>query len=121
MLDIQLNPETWDLAIPVDDLVIIESSDETIQHIRQRLQHFQEEWFLDLEAGVPWLQEILGKVQHITTVEVILKDVIQNSPGVDTLDAFSLDESAGERTIAVTFAVTLTDGNSLNTSLEFTV
>lgn len=121
MLDIKLNTETWDLEIPIDDLVILDGSDETIQHIRQRLQHFQAEWFLDLEAGVPWLQEILGKVQTIQIVEVILKDAIQSSPGVKTLDAFSIDETAGERTISVTFAVTLDNGVSLNEILEFSL
>ena len=121
MIDLRLNNTTWDLEIPVDDLVLVAEHDECIQHLRQRLQHFQEEWFLDQEAGVPWLQEILGKAQEITTVEVILKDAIQTSPGVKSLDSFSLDDTSGDRTIAVNFSVTLLSGVSASNSVEFSI
>lgn len=120
MRDLKLDVGTWDLVVG-EDLVIIADTDDMIQHLRQRLQTFQGEWFLDLSAGVPWLQEILGKVQSITTVEVVLKEVIQGSPGVAELTAFSINENTGERTISVTFSVLLSAGGNLTETVEFTL
>jgi hypothetical protein len=119
MLDIQLDSVTLDLALNGTDLVLIVAEDETIQHIRQRLLTFQGEWFLDQSTGVPWMQEILGKPQHINTVEAILKDTIQGSPGVVQLMAFSINATEGEREIRVDFSVALSSGAATTQSVEF--
>lgn len=119
MIDIRLNPGNWDLDLEGGDLVLIQEHEETVQHIRQRLLMFQGEWFLDLEDGLPWLEEILGKPREMAMVEALLKERIQGSPGVEELTAFGLEEVPGaERTVRVDFTVRLADGEILQLNLE---
>lgn len=101
------------------DLYLVEDQFECVQHIRQRLQTFLEEWFLDLSVGVPWIQQILGKVQYLSTVETILRAVIADSPGVKEVTSFAVGESDQERTIRVDFTVLLETG-PLSSSVEIT-
>lgn len=120
MIDIKLNPATWDLELVQGELTLVTDDDTTVQHIRQRLLAFRAEWFLDLSLGVPWLQEILGKPQDISIVEAELKRCILETPDVAELLEFSLDEADGERTIAVNFACRLTSGENVTNIVEIT-
>lgn len=120
MIDLRLDPDTWDLVVAFD-LQVVEDYETLSQHIRQRLQAFQGEWFLDLSAGVPWFQQILGKVQYLSTVETILRETVAASPGVEKVTSFSVLESDRERTIRVTFTVVLDSGVSTSDSLELTI
>lgn len=115
MIDIQLDPVTWDLSFEASDLLLVEAEDETVQHIKQRLLTFEAEWFLDLSVGLPWIQEILEKPQDINTVEVLLKECIQSSPGVDSIISFGITEvPQQERSIQVDFMVLLSGGTATN-------
>ena len=107
MIDIKLDPLTWDLATVDSDLVVARDEDETVQHIRQRLLTFLDEWFLDRSVGVPWLQKILEKQVETTTVETLLQHCIRTSPGVTALTSFGLSEGTGERAIRCDFTVTI--------------
>lgn len=120
MLDIRLTYD-WDLDLTGADLSFVEGQDETVQHIRQRLQHLQEEWFLNRMEGVPWFQEILGKVNHIETVEIILKTTILETPGVASLESFDLDAADPDRTALVRFTVKLLQGEEVNSFVEFSL
>ena len=120
MKNLRLDTDHWDLVITTD-LQMVESYAEVVQHIRQRLQTFLEEWFLNLSAGVPWLQQILGKVQYLSTVETILKATIADSPGVKEVTSFEIGESDQERTIRVDFTVLLESGESASETVELSV
>jgi hypothetical protein len=110
MIDLKLDPANWDLICLPDDLLLVEDGDQVIQHIKQRLLHFLGEWFLDLGAGVPWFQEILGKPQRLDIVESIIKATIRSTPGVLALVSFSLDADPNrERTMLVNFTVRIGD------------
>lgn len=49
-----------DLVFEDGDLVFTRGIDAVVQSCRIALQMFQEEWFLDLDAGLPYWQNILG-------------------------------------------------------------
>lgn len=119
MLDLRLTTNEWDLDLASADIAVVDGPDQTVQHIRQRLQHLQEEWFLNRIEGVPWFQEILGKVNHISTVEIILKSTIIETPGVASLESFDLDADAGERTAVVRFTVKLLTGEEVSSFVGF--
>lgn len=111
MIDVKLTAGEWDLALSdAGDLILIGGSEETVQHIKQRLLTFLGEWFLDLQVGVPWLQKILGKSSDLATVEAILRDTIRQSPGVLELTSFEISGAETERAVSVTFTVSLTTG-----------
>ena len=103
------------------DLQMVDGYETISQHIRQRLQSFLGEWFLNLSYGVPWIQQILGKVQYLSTVETILKAMIEDSPGVEEITSFSIGESDQERTIRVDFTVLLYSGETTSDSLELNI
>ena len=120
MKDLRLDTDTWDLVV-ASDIQVVEGYETITQYIRQRLQTFLGEWFLNLSTGVPWFQQILGKVQYLSTVETILKATIADSPGVKEVTSFSIGESDQERTIRVDFTALLEDGESTSDSVELSI
>jgi hypothetical protein len=56
------------------------------QLVRTALLLFQGEWFLDTQAGTPWLQEIIGKS---TQYDVIIKAQVLSVPGVLEIISYS--------------------------------
>lgn len=76
-------------------LKLVHDGAEVVQHVRTRLQFYKEEWFLDLEAGTPWFQEIFTKPANLANIESILKARILNTPEVASLLSFTMDYTGG--------------------------
>lgn len=94
-----------DLIVKGARLQIVEEGAEVVQHVRTRLQFYLEEWFLDLFAGVPYLQEIFTKPANLANIESILKTKILTTPGVLKLTAFALSfEGGSKRLLTATFS-----------------
>lgn len=117
MIDLRLDPDTWDLVVD-SDLYLVVDQPQVVQHIRQRLQTFLGEWFLDLTVGVPWFQRILGKVQYISTVTTILKATVAETTGVKEVTSFTVAAADAERTLRCTFSCVLTSGETLSDVIE---
>lgn len=120
MLDLRLDTNSHDLTRVNYDLVLVEGVDEVVQHIKQRLWLFRGEWFLDTAAGVPWLQDILKKNPRRYVVEQALKRAIVETPGVDELLAFELEDPGVERTVQMRFRVRA-GGQVLTDSVEVSI
>lgn len=121
MIDIELDETTHDLRIAGFDLSLVSGTDETVQHVKQRLLTFEGEWFLDLAAGVPWFDQILGKPRDVRTVEALLKAEILASPGVRSLSAFAISPINGqERSVRVDFTMQV-GNNPVATTVELTI
>ena len=112
--DIAIDPLTGDLAILEGDLSLISGIDAIRQHLRQRLSLGLGEWFLDINAGVPYLQEILVRNPNISAVEGIFMNTILSTAGVTELNSFTLAFDAPTRTLRVTF-----DASTINGNLNF--
>lgn len=117
MLDLKLIDADWDLSLLGDgsDLQLVASSEQTVQHIKQRLLTFYQEWFLDLSIGIPWFQQILEKPASLAMVEVILQKAIRESPEVKSLTSFIVTAGDTERSILVNFTVLLESGSETST------
>jgi hypothetical protein len=100
-MDLQLDPDDWDLVIEGADLQILDKSDAIAQHVQQRLWLFQGEYFLDETVGVPYFQSILKKRPDLYVVDAVLKDTILNTPGILELISFDLDYNASTRSLRV--------------------
>lgn len=93
-----------DLIIKDSRLAVVEDSAETLQSVRTRLLFYLEEWFLDIQAGVPYFQEIFTKPVNLANIESILKTKILTTEGVERLVEFSLDyEGGSSRKLTVNF------------------
>ena len=84
-----------DLIIEKGNLKLVEDGAETVQHVRTRLQFYLGEWFLDITAGTPYLQQVFTKPVNLANIESILKTRILNTPTVSKLIEFSLDYEGG--------------------------
>jgi hypothetical protein len=102
-----------DLLIGADgDLVVTNSKLQTVdggpaiaQAIRQRLQFFRGEWFLDLDAGVPYFQEVLGTKLAPAVLQAVFRTAIAETPGVSSVTRLALTYDGAGRKLAVDIGV----------------
>ena len=120
MKDLQLDPITHDLVVSNYAIALIDRPQVVRQNVKQRLLHFFREWFLDLEAGTPWIESILIKGARQSQVEAILKARITGTPGIQSLVSFSMRES-GERQLAVEFVATIGDNQTITDIVQVSV
>ena len=83
------------------------------QRLRIRLLTFQNEWFLDLNYGVPYYQLILGKKTTKSAVDQILQQEILDEVGVKEITSFS--SSFVNRQYKASFRVKCTNGEETET------
>lgn len=99
MSDLALNPQTWDLALPPR---VISGPEQVAQAVGIHLRTFLGEWFLDLDHGVPYLTDVLGK-RRPEMVEAVLRSHILSVDGVLSINAFSLRIDPRTRVARVEF------------------
>lgn len=91
------------------DLFLTTGQDSIVQHLKQRLQTFLEEWFLDSRIGVPYFQHILKKNYDPIIIDTVLKSETVNTPGILELTAFDIDID-NARLMTLTFEAKSTEG-----------
>lgn len=80
----------WDMYMTSDfKIARVVGIDQVAQHIKERLQFFFEEWFLDRDAGLPWYQDIFVKPENLGLVEALIKKEIIETKGVISMLEFS--------------------------------
>lgn len=57
-------------------------SDAVLQTVKTRLLLIRQEWFLNLDAGLPWFSEMLGKYGSIEKCKSYIGSQILNTDGV---------------------------------------
>lgn len=72
------------------NLAIVEDAEAVGQHVRQRLMTYEGEWFLDIDAGVTWLTNVLGQGYDPVIAEALTKTEILETDGVDEIESFSV-------------------------------
>lgn len=110
--DILLDRQTHDIVIDGYDLVIVRGVDLIRQRLKQRLLTVLGEWFLDVDIGLPWFDEIIGKGAEQQQISALLIQQIANTPGVDRIVEFNLDIDRRRRTMRVDFRV-LAEGTEI--------
>lgn len=90
------------------------------QLVETTLRLWQGEWYLDLLAGTPWLQQILGVFNLKSVVDMILQGVILSVPGVDSIQSYS-SAYVGVRNLSVTATIvtefSVNGSNTVNVSV----
>lgn len=77
----------------------------TAQAVRTRLLLLEEEWFLDTEAGVPWLQRVMVKPADLPLVEALIKAEILGTEGVQSIESFSMAFDPNTRALEIAVTV----------------
>lgn len=68
----------------------IEGTPATAQAVTTRLRLFKGEWFLNLNSGVPWFQEVFVKPARLAQTDSMIRKVILQTEGVAKLLKFEL-------------------------------
>lgn len=106
--------EAHDLVIENNDFILTDSQNVVGQRIKQNLLTFLGEWFLDIEVGLPFFEEILGKGKSLARIESLYIRAIGNTEGVQEITEFDLDYNSSNRKLTVTFSVIDDADNEIN-------
>ncbi len=106
--DIKLTADTGDFDVSTGDLVILAGADAIIQSCRIHLSFVQGEWFLNLDAGVPYWQKVVGKVKDPNILSPIFKKALLEPQGAVSLHTLTLTYDGSTRSLGVAFEL-LTD------------
>ena len=101
--------------IKVNDFV--EDKDVVLLAVKSRLEFFKGEWFLDIEDGTPYFQDILVKPARLRLIEGIIKRRIIETPGIIELNSFDLQFEKATRRLNIDFEAIDQFGNSLSVSV----
>ena len=108
-MNILLNNE-GDIAIVDGGLPLVEGIDELAQVLKQVLLTSEGDWFLNLDLGLPFFQNIFRKTTTISAIEGIYLTVIAGVQGVINVNSFSLEFDPTTRNLNVIFSAQTTEG-----------
>lgn len=104
MLDIALNSD-HDLDVKGIDLWLVDQAEQVRQQLLIKLKLWTGEWFLDVEFGTPYLQDILGKQLTLSGAVAAIKKSILEVEGVRSIQEFNYNFSSQSRSLSVDFTV----------------
>lgn len=78
------------------------------QRISQVLKTIAGEWFLDLDYGLPYFEQILIKNPNLPSVQDTFRRALLSVKGVSSVERLTLDLNTTSRTLTVSWVV-LTD------------
>lgn len=93
---------------------IAKEAEAVAQRVKTRLYLLQGEWFLDTDAGVPYLQKIATKPVDLNYAESILKQTILETEGVDSISNWSASLNRDTRRFSITCTVSTIYGSTVN-------
>lgn len=99
-----------DLDLRTGDLQIATGVTAIRQQLMDRLTLFKGDWFLDVDVGMPYYQQVLVKNPNLGVVRALFAQAVRTTPGVSELLSLSLELDARSRSLQVNFTcVTDTD------------
>lgn len=116
-LDVRLD-EDGDIYIGPNGPELWGGIDAVAQLVAIAIRLWKGEWFLDLDAGVPWIQEILGKKVDAALVRQRLLEQILKTPGVVEVLMLEIDYDPSDRTLSVTHKLRTEFGDTEADTLE---
>ena len=125
------DPITWTLDPTTNDfppgpLTFTSGLAAVAQGIRTRLQLCAGEWFLNLDAGIPYLeragvitkeQALYGQKFDANKTTAMFRSAIKQCPGVGSISAISCVFNNATRTITIAWAVVTSFGDTITDSL----
>lgn len=109
---LNIDDTTRDLTVAAGAFEEVDGLTAVGQRIRARIFTFVDEWFLDTEFGVPYLDQILGQNNpNLVTIAGILKREIRKSLNDEAvLTSLNLEYDSSTRNLEVSMLITAPDG-----------
>lgn len=103
-----------DLVIVDGDLAFSSGVQGVAQACRIAISMFQGEWFLNLDAGIPYWQSILGHkpALAIPAATLAFRDALQEVPGVQAVTVCDVNYNGKTRVAKVRWAVKTVFGDT---------
>ena len=96
--------DNHDMCRSISSIKLLRDSDAILQTVKTRLLLHYEEWFLDLNAGIPYFQLILVNNPNLVEIESIIGREIALTDGVDRVLNIALSFRPEDRSLAVDFS-----------------
>lgn len=116
MIDYDL--KSGDAAVSGGDVQTVSSDAATRQRLEQKFNLWRGEWFLNINAGFPWRDRILGQRPRPEVVRSLVHDLVISDPGVRRVDSITLDFSGVDRRLLIQFSATLVSGEVASMEVE---
>jgi len=107
-----------DLVVVDGDLAFASGTAGIAQAIRIAIEMFRGEWFLDLDAGVPWRQSILGQKFDPTVARDAFREAILSVDGVADLIDLVVTFDGATRKLTVRWTVRAAFGDTVTDQLQ---
>ena len=108
--DIAINSGTNDLDFIDNGLYLNEGRRAVAQRIRIKFGTFKGEWFLNLNHGIPYRQDILIKNPDTTKIASTLRKQILDTPEVTSLSSFTTNFNSNTRQYELSFEALTSEG-----------
>ena len=115
MIDYDLRND--DVRVTGGDVVMVDEPQATRQRLEQKFRLWRGEWFLNINAGFPWLEDVLGQRPRPEVLRSLVYDLVVNDPGLRSLTNLTLAFEGVDRQLRITFDATLTNGVTENVDI----
>jgi len=100
----------WDIDLSSGNIELVDKVDYTIQSLRQRLNFFLGEFFLDNTLGFPIYQQLLVKNPNINIIRIKLLELITSEDYIKELTELIIQVDSTSRILIVSFkAICMSD------------
>lgn len=97
--------QNWDMGFGQGLANFASDAEAVAQDVKTRLQLLRGEWFLDVEDGVPYLQQICTKPANFPLAESVIKQRIITTEGVAEVTEFSMTYDSETRRLSISAKV----------------
>lgn len=111
MNDLLLDPLTHDIDTRSLGMQVVSGSAAVLQNIRIKLKLWTGEWFLDTEAGTPYLEDILGKRISLAGALAAIRASILEVDGVSAITRFEYQFNRQTRQLDYEFEASTSYGD----------
>lgn len=106
-----------DFDVSSGDLELVSDGEAIVQAVSIALQFVRGEWFYDLEAGVPYFQDVLKKNPSPAVLQSTFRKAILDVRGVTAVTSLSFTLDTKTRSLTVDWSAS-TDIGLLSSSVE---
>jgi hypothetical protein len=107
----------WEVLASTGDLRLVSDEEAIVQAVGIALQFVRGEWFLDLEFGVPYFQDVLIKNPSPDVLHSVFRAAILGVKGISAVTSLVLSLDRATRTLSVTWSAT-SDVGLLSSTVE---
>lgn len=102
--DLAFDFKTGKFVLSKGDFTFTSDLEAIRQAVQIRCQTFLGEWFLDLDAGIPYFQNVFVKSPNVAAIRQVFKSKIESVPGVLEVTKLDLDYNRSTRQLRIDFA-----------------